>query len=117
MSGGHSKWEDVKQAARRRRATGASPDGQAGVGDFSLAMAAIASSGYSSEPLLLGGGASPIGWWVTFIEAPILKIERVLTGRWSNGRTLVRSDVREFPACLAELYPLEAPWTIALDCV
>ena len=67
--------------------------------------------GTSSGAILLGGAASPIGWWVTFIEAPMLEIEAWLTVHWFEGRSSVAADSSLYPSCIPELEPLESPWT------
>lgn len=61
--------------------------------------------------MLLGGEAAPVGWWVTFIEAPMNEIERWLREAWFDGRPYTDDDPGSFPACLARLEPLESPWT------
>lgn len=64
-----------------------------------------------AAPLLLGGSASPIGWWVTFIAAPLDDVGRWLRQRWFEDRPHTVSDPGPYPACLGALEPLESPWT------
>jgi hypothetical protein len=62
--------------------------------------------------MLLGGSASPIGWWVGFVEAPADRVlQELVTWRTSLGQELEVSEPRGFPDCLESLVPLEAPWT------
>lgn len=74
-------------------------------------MTRIAPSGAAPQPILLGGEASPIGWWVTFVEAPMDEVERWLTERWFDGREFTMAEPGRYPACLGALEPLESPWT------
>ena len=64
-----------------------------------------------ARPILLGGEASPVGWWVTFVSSPIGEVEEWLTTRWFDGRVVTVVEPGSYPACLAELEPLESPWT------
>jgi hypothetical protein len=64
-----------------------------------------------SQPILLGGSASPIGWWVTFVEAPLSAVELWLANRWFEGRPFTATELSTYPACLGALEPLESPWT------
>lgn len=61
--------------------------------------------------MLLGGEAAPIGWWVTFVEAPLDDIARWLTDSWFAGRPYTDLDPGVYPGCLTRLEPLESPWT------
>ena len=95
MSHPLSKGLDTKASERRR------------VG----APTRIGTSDLPAKPIVLGGEASPVGWWVTFIRAPIGEVERWLTTQWFGGRKVTVVEPGSYPACLAELEPLESPWT------
>ncbi len=59
---------------------------------------------------LLGGSASPIGWSVQYLQAPVAD---VLGGirRIRQGGSIDILDPCPFPEALSRLWPLEAPWT------
>lgn len=79
--------------------------------EFRLAMKGIASSDSVPRPVLLGGDASPVGWWVTFVEAPMDEVEGWLARRWFDGRPFTVAEPGDYPTCLGALEPLESPWT------
>lgn len=66
---------------------------------------------------LLGGPASPIGWSVQYIQAPL---ESVLTAirSFRKGTDINVAEPRPYPGVLADLLPFEAPWTreLVLPC-
>jgi len=68
---------------------------------------------------LLGGAHSPVGWVVSFIEAPH-SVVLADAEKWRRelGQELEVSSPTPFPHCLELLEPLEAPWTreVLIDC-
>ncbi len=71
----------------------------------------IASAESDPRPILLGGDASPLGWWVTFVKAPMDEVERWLADRWFDGCSFTVVEPDDYPGCLGALEPLESPWT------
>ncbi len=65
----------------------------------------------SSDDLLLGGRASPIGWWITYVQTPLTDLEQWLQEHWFGERPFVAQDADPYPASLTQLEPLESPWT------
>jgi hypothetical protein len=69
--------------------------------------------------VLLGGAASPVGWWVSFLETGSERLTEALM-RWREelGQTVTPSGAEAFPGCLGLLEPLETPWTaeLLIDC-
>jgi hypothetical protein len=64
-----------------------------------------------AHAVLLGGEASPIGWWVTFVYAPMSIVEGWLAQQWFGERPFEVTRCSPYPDCLSQLEPLESPWT------
>lgn len=59
---------------------------------------------------LLGGTASPIGWAVQYLDAPLAAVEAAVRDVRGGARLKVREGL-PYPESLAALTPFEAPWT------
>jgi hypothetical protein len=69
--------------------------------------------------VLLGGSASPLGWSVQYVHAPLADVLPALVDwRRGLGQDLEVSAPRPFAAALDALLPFEAPWTreVVLPC-
>lgn len=59
---------------------------------------------------LLGGGASPIGWAIQYVQAPAQDVIAAIR-QARKGEKLRVGEPRPYPASLQALLPFEAPWT------
>ena len=64
---------------------------------------------------LLGGSASPVGWWSVWLEAPLDQVQQALTmWRQRLGQTIDVTVNLPLRQGLGALEPLESPWTTEL---
>lgn len=61
--------------------------------------------------VLLGGDASPIGWSIQFLEAPVARVLDVAVEIHRENNKVRVSRPREYPGVLHKLLPFESPWT------
>lgn len=69
--------------------------------------------------MFLGGSASPIGWKVQYVDAPVTEVlPGLVMWRQGFGQQLEVSDPQPLPQVLDDFVPFQSPWTreLVLPC-